>query len=194
MIRSFLCGVCRTGWQATSSDSACPTCGASAKFVDNDAPSAPQQEVRGILNQSALARDVQDAEAHIAVGIAGVCKVIRRVEDARSALQAHAIVWLERARLLGIASFGFDSEMDEIIAKFNLWLECPWELTDISGGVVRVKAPIWVDLQGGKVVGGTQYYADWEFVTPYPDWLTRHFAKEDEDSGMKDRQPESPPV
>ena len=80
------CVPCKIDWSAEHPTSSCPGC-SKENTVDYIEPDEDKIMKNAMDMGSPLSVDVADAEAHIAVGIAGVTKIITKIELQRLHLQ-----------------------------------------------------------------------------------------------------------
>jgi len=108
------CLNCKTIWEAKTFEATCPACG---HFnVAELASSDYENSIKNTLKKSSpLSLDVEEAEAHLAVGIAGVTKIIAKIEQQKNELKKAAKEYIAETKLFNIDMEEFNKFLKRMI-------------------------------------------------------------------------------
>lgn len=109
-----VCTKCGTTWEAKRSIAFCPVCNSEVEIKEEK--SDTEKQIDEIAkNNSPLSLQVQEAEAHIAVGLAGVSHIIETIEQQRDHLREGAKEFIARGKISDFSFEQFEKFLDNTI-------------------------------------------------------------------------------
>lgn len=163
------CKKCKTPWESMSPESVCPNCG--EENIAEVKKSQEEQDIEKILNsESHFSIDMQDAQAHIAVGLAGCSKILEIMNLQKEHLR-------ERAKELSTRSRFFEYDL----SMLEDFLDAPILIVPMQEfGHFEITYPkfIKVDLSECEYTTRLSVSPRYNtiYVTKAPEWLNHYVA------------------
>lgn len=180
-----ICKKCGVGFESIRVDTVCPRCG-SEDIIDISPKSDTEAAIDELAKtNSPLSLQVQEAEAHIAVGLAGVGRIVETIEAQRDHLREGAKEFIARGKCSDFSFEGFEKFLNNAIMIVQ------------EPGRWRLTYPKFIQLDLSEVKNyqdGERKYLGYHHVVIFgelPKWLEHLYNKKENKNASK-IEPDNP--